>query len=257
MEARVLMMSTNNILSPAFGKPVINPTQDIVLGLYYMTRSREFAQGEGKLFSSPEEVRMAYEGGVAALQAQVKCRIQGEIHSTTVGRCLLTEIVPDSIPFDDYNRTLGKKEIGNLIDTCFRQAGTKDTVLLADALRTWGFDYSTRSGSSISIEDLRIPDAPLDRLRRRSLRKRRARRGEGPRQSGSSLLLPDLVFADAAIREGVGVGLGASAEARAIGRPNAPDRFGDQANLKRTPTSARQTRQRRRRRRPGHPRRDS
>ena len=159
MEARVLMMSTNNILSPAFGKPVINPTQDIVLGLYYMTRPREFARGEGKLFSSPEEVRLAYEGGVVALQAQIRCRIQGTVYETTVGRCLLTEIVPDAIPFDDYNRTLGKKEVGALIDTCFRQAGTKDTVLLADALRTWGYEYSTRSGSSISIEDLRIPDA--------------------------------------------------------------------------------------------------
>jgi DNA-directed RNA polymerase subunit beta' len=157
MEARVLMMSTNNILSPAFGKPVINPTQDIVLGLYYMTRLREFAQGEGMLFANPQEVRLAYECKVVALQAQIKCRIAGKIYETTVGRCLLTEIVPDSISFDDYNRTMGKKEVGELIDTCFRQAGTKDTVLLADALRTWGFEYSTRSGSSISIEDLRIP----------------------------------------------------------------------------------------------------
>ena len=84
MEARVLMMSTNNILSPAFGKPVINPTQDIVLGLYYMTRPREFAQGEGKLFSSPEEVRLAYEGGVVALQAQIRCRIQGKVYELSL-----------------------------------------------------------------------------------------------------------------------------------------------------------------------------
>ncbi|MAZ57968.1 MAG: DNA-directed RNA polymerase subunit beta' [Flavobacteriales bacterium] len=168
MEARVLMMSTNNILSPAFGKPVINPTQDIVLGLYYMTRPREFAQGEGKLFSSPEEVRLAYEGGVVALQAQIRCRIQGQVYETTVGRCLLTEIVPNAITFDAYNRTLGKKEVGNLIDTCFRQVGTKDTVLLADALRTWGYEYSTRSGSSISIEDLRIPDAKAVMLEKAS-----------------------------------------------------------------------------------------
>ena len=160
MEARVLMMSTNNILSPAYGKPVINPTQDIVLGLYYMTRPREFALGEGKLFSSPEEVRVAYEAGVVALQARIRCRYHGKVYNdTTVGRCLLTEIVPDAIDFDEYNMTLGKKEVGNLIDLCFRKAGTKDTVLLADALRSWGYEYSTRSGSSISIEDLRIPDA--------------------------------------------------------------------------------------------------
>ncbi|MEC9072142.1 MAG: DNA-directed RNA polymerase subunit beta', partial [Myxococcota bacterium] len=159
VEARVLMMSTNNILSPAFGKPVINPTQDIVLGLYYMTRPREFALGEGKAFSSPEEVRVAYETGVVGLQANIKCRYQNKLWETTVGRCLLTEIVPDDISFEHYNNTLGKKEVGALIDRCFRDCGTKDTVLLADALRTWGYEYSTRSGSSISIEDLRIPDA--------------------------------------------------------------------------------------------------
>ena len=169
MEARVLMMSTNNILSPAFGKPIINPSQDIVLGLYYMTRPREFALGEGKSFSSPEEVRVAYDAGVVGLQAKIKCRFEGERHETTTGRCLLTEIVPASIPFEAYNKTLGKKELGGLIDLTFRSCGTKETVLLADALRTWGYDYSTRAGASISIEDLRIPDAKavvLDRASR-------------------------------------------------------------------------------------------
>jgi DNA-directed RNA polymerase subunit beta' len=157
MEARVLMMSTNNILSPAFGKPIVNPSQDIVLGLYYMTRPREFALGEGMVFSSPEEARVAYDAGVVALQAKIKCRYQGKLHDTTVGRCLLTEIVPDEITFDHYNRTLGKKELGQLIDMTFRDAGTKETVLLADALRSWGYEYSTRAGASISIEDLKIP----------------------------------------------------------------------------------------------------
>jgi DNA-directed RNA polymerase subunit beta' len=157
MEARVLMMSTNNILSPAFGKPIINPTQDIVLGLYYMTRPREFALGEGKIFSSPEEVRVAYDAHCVGLQAKIKCRYQGKIHETTVGRCLLTEIVSDSIPFEEFNKTLGKKECSQLIDQVFRNCGTKETVLLADALRSWGYEYSTRSGSSISIEDLRVP----------------------------------------------------------------------------------------------------
>ncbi len=164
MEARVLMMSTNNLLSPAFGKPIINPSQDIVLGLYYMTRPREFARGEGKLFSSPEEVRVAYDSGVVALQAKIRCRINGTIHDTTVGRCLLTEIVPDDLDFEIYNKTLGKKELGGLIDLTYRSTGSKNTVLLADALRSWGYEWSTRSGSSISIEDLIIPDAKVTLL---------------------------------------------------------------------------------------------
>jgi len=158
MEARVLMMSTNNLLSPAFGKPIINPSQDIVLGLYYLTRPREFARGEGKLFSSPEEVRVAFDAGVVGLQARIRCRIDGVIEDTTVGRCLLAEIVPDEVPFDQYNRTLGKKEIGGLIDTVYRLSGSKATVLLADALRSWGYEQSTLSGASISIEDLLIPE---------------------------------------------------------------------------------------------------
>jgi len=164
MEARVLMMSSNNILSPAFGKPIINPTQDIVLGLYYMTRPREFARGEGRMFSNPEEVRAAYDSHEIALQARIKCRIEGQLHETTTGRCLLTEIVPDVIPFTQFNKTLGKKEIGKLIDHTYRMAGSKETVLLADALRTWGYEYSTRSGMSISIEDLRIPDEKQELL---------------------------------------------------------------------------------------------
>ena len=158
MEARVLMMSTNNLLSPAYGKPIINPSQDIVLGLYYMTRPREFARGEGKTFASPLEVRAAYDAGVVALQAKIKCRMLGKIWDTTVGRVLLTEVVPEEIPFEAINRTLGKKEIGGLIDRVFRDAGSKATVLLADALRTYGYEQSTHSGASISIEDLLIPD---------------------------------------------------------------------------------------------------
>jgi DNA-directed RNA polymerase subunit beta' len=157
MEARVLMMSTNNILSPAYGKPVINPSQDIVLGLYYMTRPREFALGEGKVFSSPEEVRLAYESDAVALQARIKCRLQGKLWDTTVGRCLLAEIVPEEVGFEQFNRTLGKKELGQIIDLVYRAAGSKKTVLVSDALRTWGYEFSTRAGVSISIHDLRIP----------------------------------------------------------------------------------------------------
>src|SRR6202012_4212580 len=104
IEARVLMMSTNNILSPAHGKPIIVPSQDIVLGLYYMTRERPFGKGEGKIFSSPTEVHYAYDSAVVGLQTKIKCRINGNVESTTVGRAMLSEIVPTEIPFSAYNK---------------------------------------------------------------------------------------------------------------------------------------------------------
>src|SRR5246127_2403653 len=116
IEARVLMMSTNNILSPAHGKPIIVPSQDIVLGMYYMTRERPFGKGEGKVFSSPTEVHFAYDAGVVGLQTKIKCRIHGKVFETTVGRALLSEIVPEEIPFNAYNRVLGKKDLAELID---------------------------------------------------------------------------------------------------------------------------------------------
>ena len=100
VEARCLMMSTNNILSPANGRPIIVPSQDIVLGCYYMTRSRAFALGEGKIFSDPDEVRMAYDSGIVHLQAKIKCRVDGELVDTTVGRCILWEIIPKPLTFD-------------------------------------------------------------------------------------------------------------------------------------------------------------
>ncbi len=159
MEARVLMMSTNNILSPANGKPIILPSQDIVLGLYYMTRPREFAYGEGRLFSSPEEVRTAFDAGEVDLQARIKVRVQGKIQKTTVGRTLLTEIVPAKVPFSLYNQVLTKRASAELIDRTYRMCGSKDTVLLADALRTWGYNYATNAGISISIGDMEIPAA--------------------------------------------------------------------------------------------------
>ena len=112
VEARVLMMSTNNILSPANGEPVIIPSQDIVLGLYYMTRDRHFAEGEGKVFSSPAEVRMAYDHGAVHLQAKIKVRRQGEFVETTVGRILLGELLPENVPFSHVNQVMGKKAAG-------------------------------------------------------------------------------------------------------------------------------------------------
>jgi DNA-directed RNA polymerase subunit beta' len=157
MEARVLMMSTNNILSPANGKPIIVPTQDMVLGIYYMTRPREFARGEGHVFASPEEVRAAYDHGEVELQAKITCRIEGARKETTVGRVLLWEIVPRKVGFDAINKVLDKKQLGNLIDTCYRLTGEKETVLLADRIRTFGYAHATKAGISIALKDMVIP----------------------------------------------------------------------------------------------------
>jgi DNA-directed RNA polymerase subunit beta' len=167
VEARVLMMSTNNILSPAHGKPIIVPTQDIVLGLYYLTRERVLAHGEGRIFSSPAEVRSAYDHGEVDLQAKITCRmdqftVEGKPDGrkridTTVGRVLLSDILPRKIPFAAINKTMDKKTLGNLIDICYRSSGEKETVLLADRLRSLGYGYATKAGISIAIKDMVIP----------------------------------------------------------------------------------------------------
>jgi DNA-directed RNA polymerase subunit beta' len=156
-EARVLMMSTNNILSPANGGPVIIPTQDIVLGLYYMTRERVFAKGESKIFSSIDEARIAYDQGVADLQAKVKVRINGVLVETTIGRILLSELLPLKVPFSVINKVMTKKELAWLIDYTYRNAGTKETVILADRLKDMGYEYATRAGISICVNDMIIP----------------------------------------------------------------------------------------------------
>lgn len=156
-EARCLMMSTNNILSPASGKPIIGPTQDIVLGLYYMTRERPLERGEGKIFANVDEVRIAYDSGEIDLHAKIKLKINGELVDTTVGRVLVYEIVPNEIPFSQVNKVLGKKELNNLIDYCYRHCGQKATVLLADRLKDLGFKMAKRAGISICIDDLKIP----------------------------------------------------------------------------------------------------
>ena len=158
IEARVLMMSTNNILSPASGSPVIVPSQDIVLGVYYMTRENLLDSGAGHVFSSLEEARSAYDHGEVGLQAPVRVRLKGNLVSTTVGRALLSDIIPSKIPFDYYNKVIGKKELADLVDVCFRLCGPKRTVLMADALRTVGYTYSTRAGLSIAIGDMIIPE---------------------------------------------------------------------------------------------------
>ena len=159
VEARILMMSTNNILSPASGSPVIIPSQDIVLGLYYMTRERLGVVGEGSIFSSPGEARMAYDHGAAHLQAKVQVRIDGTLVPTTIGRILVGELLPRSVSFALVNKELSKKELGFLIDYAYREAGTKDTVILADRLKDLGYEQATRAGISICINDMKIPVA--------------------------------------------------------------------------------------------------
>jgi DNA-directed RNA polymerase subunit beta' len=156
-EARILMMSTNNILSPANGKPIIIPTQDIVLGIYYMTRDRPYVKGEGMVFSNTEEVRIAYDTNEVDLHARIKVRIEGELVETTVGRVLLREILPEEIPFELINKVMKKGELANLIDHCYRFGGEKKTVLLSDRLKALGYRYATLAGLSISIDDMLIP----------------------------------------------------------------------------------------------------
>ncbi len=156
-EARILMMSTNNILSPAHGDPIIVPSQDIVLGIYYMTREKPFAKGENRIFSSREEVRCAFDAGEADLHARVHVRIGKERVQTTVGRVILSEILPEGIPFSAVNRVMNKKVLAQLIDMCYRTAGVKATVILADRLKDLGYAFATRSGISISIKDMTIP----------------------------------------------------------------------------------------------------
>jgi DNA-directed RNA polymerase subunit beta' len=157
IEARVLLMSTNNILSPAHGKPIIVPTQDIVLGIYYLTRERESMKGEGKVFANPGEVRVAYDNGMVDLHAKIKVRMDGEIKDTTVGRIILKEIMPEEIGFDVINRVMGKKELADLISYCYRLCKDKKTILLADRLKDLGYKYATQSGLSICIGDMIIP----------------------------------------------------------------------------------------------------
>ncbi|MBT8119266.1 MAG: DNA-directed RNA polymerase subunit beta' [Gammaproteobacteria bacterium] len=171
LEARTLMLATNNILSPASGDPIIVPSQDIVLGLYYMTRESINVKGEGMIFANVDEVHRAYDSGAAHLQARVKARIKevvfneaGELEErysivdTTVGRAILSEIIPAGIPYELVNQDLGKKAISNLINSCYRQVGLKETVIFADQLMYTGFRYSTRSGISICINDMVIPE---------------------------------------------------------------------------------------------------
>ncbi len=162
VEARVLMMSTNNILSPANGEPIIIPSQDIILGLYYMTRERINVPGEGKMFADVSEARIAYDHGEVDLQARIKVRRDGKMVDTTMGRIIIGELLPEKIPFEVVNQTLKKKALAKLIDFTYRYAGTKDTVILTDRLKDIGYEYATRAGISICINDMKIPLAKED-----------------------------------------------------------------------------------------------
>ncbi|NBX71723.1 DNA-directed RNA polymerase subunit beta' [bacterium] len=163
LEARILMMSTNNILSPANGEPVIVPSQDVVLGLYYMTRLNPMAEGAGAIFADEKEVERAFQSKVAHLHAPIKVRLsrlldKGRIVDTTVGRVLLSQVLPDSMSFDAVNKVFVKKEISHLIKECYRLCGLKDTVILADQLMYTGFRYATLSGISIGVNDILVPE---------------------------------------------------------------------------------------------------
>jgi DNA-directed RNA polymerase subunit beta' len=171
LEARALMMSTNNILSPANGEPIIVPSQDVVLGLYWMTRERVNAKGEGMAFSDIKEVSRAYYGKQIDLQAKIKVRIREvlfdeetgvrsetvKLYDTTTGRALLWEVVPEGLPFEVVNQPMVKKAISRVINQCYRRVGLKATVIFADKLMYTGYDFSTKSGASIGVNDFVIP----------------------------------------------------------------------------------------------------
>lgn len=165
IEARVLMMSINNILSPANGKPIVVPTQDMVLGIYYLTKEKKGARGEGKIFADPEDVRIAYDAGILEEHAKIKVRMNGDFVETTTGRILFSEILPKAIPFSMVNRDITKKEIGKLIEYAYKKAGKRETVVFLDNLEKLGFYYATKSGISICMDDMHIPSKKPELIR--------------------------------------------------------------------------------------------
>ncbi|XPF93456.1 DNA-directed RNA polymerase subunit beta' [Colwellia sp. RE-S-Sl-9] len=172
MEARTLMMSTNNVLSPANGDPIIVPSQDVVLGLYYLTRDRVNGKGEGMVFADTKEAEKAYRTDVAELHARVKIRITEHVRNaegvleartslrdTTVGRAILWQVCPDGLPYDLIDQPLGKKPISKLINHAYRNLGLKETVMFADHIMYTGFHYAMVAGASVGIDDMVIPAA--------------------------------------------------------------------------------------------------
>jgi DNA-directed RNA polymerase subunit beta' len=174
IEARTLMLASNNVLHPANGEPIIVPTQDVVLGLYYMTRERINATGEGMVFANVNEVRRAYESKVVEIHAKIQVRLtetriseEGERSvvtervDTTVGRALLFDVLPDGLSFSEINKTLTKRVVSGLVDICYRTLGLKTTVIFADKLMYTGFENSTRAGVSFGADDMIIPEAKV------------------------------------------------------------------------------------------------
>ena len=157
VEARVLMMSINNILSPANGRPIAVPSQDMVLGCYWLTKERVGAKGEGKIFGSTEEVRIAFDAREMEEHARIKVRIDGNLVQTTVGRVVLSEVLPPGMPFSYANKLMTKKEVTKLIDAVYRQSGHRETVMFLDKIKDAGFTYATRAGVSICIDNMHIP----------------------------------------------------------------------------------------------------
>ncbi|MCD6490486.1 MAG: DNA-directed RNA polymerase subunit beta' [Thermodesulfobacterium sp.] len=157
VENRVLILSTNNILLPANGIPIVYPTQDMVLGLFYMTQEKPFAKGEGKFFKDIDEVILAYQTGAVDLQAKIKVKMDGKLVDTTVGRIIFSTIVPEEIDFEEYNKPLTKKELQKLINLSYHKAGVKKTVIFADKLKDMGFAEATEAALSICIDYLTIP----------------------------------------------------------------------------------------------------
>ncbi|MBI4823964.1 MAG: DNA-directed RNA polymerase subunit beta' [Nitrospirae bacterium] len=162
VEARVLMMSVNNLLSPANGRPIVTPTQDMVLGIYYLTKKKNNAKGEGKIFASPSDVRIAYDADALSEHAGIKVRMDSgdggkKLVDTTCGRVLFSEIIPTGIPYSLINKDLNKKELAKVIDYSFKYAGKRQTVVFLDSLEKLGFEYATKSGLSICMSDMHIP----------------------------------------------------------------------------------------------------
>ncbi|MCH2476877.1 MAG: DNA-directed RNA polymerase subunit beta' [Gammaproteobacteria bacterium] len=172
LESRALMMSSNNILSPANGDPIIVPSQDVVLGLYYMTREKVNDKGENSIFADVKEVERSFLNGFVGLHARIKLRIKelenkelkSEIIETTVGRALFSRIIPDEIPFAEINKAMDSKAISKLINKTYREVGLKAAVIFADKLMYLGFEYATKSGVSIALDDMVVPDKKEDIL---------------------------------------------------------------------------------------------
>src|SRR5690554_2172884 len=175
MEARALMMSTNNILSPASGEPIIVPSQDVVLGVYYLTRDKVNGKGAGMIFKNEKEAEKAYRAGHVELHSSVKVRINNsyldpegvmiretKIYDTTPGRAIFSLILPEGLPYEAINQNMGKKQISRLLNRTYRDCGLKATVIFADQLMYTGFHYAMVSGSSVGINDMEIPAAKAD-----------------------------------------------------------------------------------------------